>query len=356
MNNLKYLRILYHFAVFTVFLMQSKHSIEKYLEYPVVIQKSSTSINSVEKPIIQVCHNNFFDYAKAAELGYDWRAQFVAGMITNSTIPSWKGKHRNSTFQKIQDLIYETDFSKVTVSKPFEMIYAFGKGFCLQIKGSGNKLTVTSKEKEVKVYLSHKSTENRLTLDKESPSTEVVIGATSNATFEYKTVELFYEVQDNMIFEGTTCVDYRKQEESFGDCNYKVLAAHLHDIYGCYPPWMKLGWKNVCDSDVASKNVGDKTLNKTLNNLLSLMDGIKIDLMKQCLPSCYQLKVKWNEKEYVPNWKGEAMLYVYDITDIVPISKAVYSYDVFTLIVELGSALGLWLGIICSVNIEFKYI
>ena len=97
----------------------------------------------------------------------------------------------------------------------------------------------------MKIYLVHNSTENRLTLDKENPSTIVVIGATSNTTFVYRSVELFYEVQDNTIFEGTTCVDYRKQDESFGDCNYKALAAHLHDIYGCYPPWMKLGWKNV---------------------------------------------------------------------------------------------------------------
>ena len=119
---------------------------------------------------------------------------------------------------------------------------------------------------------------------------------------------------------------------------------------------MKLGWKNVCDADVESKIVEKKTLNKTLNDLLSLIDGIKIDLMTKCLPSCYQIHVKWNEKENVQNWKGETMINVHNIADTIPISKAVYSFDIFTLIVELGSALGLWLGILCSVNIEIKYI
>ena len=51
---------------------------------------------------------------------------------------------------------------------------------------------------------------------------------------------MFYEVEDNTIFDGTKCIDYRKQEESLGDCHYKALAAHFHDLYGCYPPWMQL--------------------------------------------------------------------------------------------------------------------
>ena len=346
MKNLKNLRKFYHFAVLIIFLIQSKQSLDKYLEYPVVVQKSSTSINAVEIPDIQVCYKNFFDYDEAARFGYDFRTGLMAGIHSNSTTkPSWKGKYGNYTFQEIQDLVFERHFSKVTVSEPSKLIYVFGKGFCLQINGFGNNFVVTTKEKELKVYLVHKSTENRLTPDVEDPSTEVVIGATSNETFELKAVELFYKINDNTLFEGTSCVDYRKQKESFGDCNNKALAVHLHDIYGCYPPWMQLDLKNVCEIDVPSKDVGAKTLNDTFQDLYSLICGIKLDFMKQCLPPCYQVQVKWNQKVHISNLKFEATLHVYDNTETIPISKAVYSFDIFTLIVELGSALGLWLGI-----------
>ena len=341
------LRICYYLVVLTIFLFQSKQSLDKYLRYPVVIQESFTSINTIEKPDIQVCYHNFFDYEKASELGYDWRSKLLAGMLPNSSNPSWKGKHGNSSFQEILHLVYERDFSKVTVSKPTELIYIFAKGFCLQVNGFRKNLivTTTSKEKELKVYLIHKSKEKRLTSDKENPASEVVIGATSNVTFDYKAVELSYQVQDNTIFEGSTCVDYRNKEDSFGDCNYKALATYLHDLYGCYPPWMDLDGKNVCEIDIESKNVGAKTLNNTFQDLNTLFDGIKLDIMKQCLPPCYQVHVKWNEKELAQNWIGKAWLEVYDNTDTVPVSKAVYSFDIFTLTVELGSALGLWLGI-----------
>ena len=344
MKIFDHIKTFYHVVVLAIFLIQSKQSLDKYLEYPVVIQKSTTSISKVKTPEIQVCYHTFFDYEKSTEFGYDWRSKFLAGLLPNSTIPSWKGKQGNSNFQKIQELIYDKDFSNVTVSKPNELIYVFGKGFCRQVKGFGRKLQVTSKEKEIKAYLVHKSTDKILISDKESPYSQIELGATSDTTFDYKAVELFYEVEDNTIFEGATCVDYREQEESYGDCNYKALASYFHDLYGCYPPWMKLGLKNICEIDEIPKNVSANKLSNFLEDLDSLVDGIKLDIMKQCLPPCYQVQVKWSEKEHIPNWKGEALLKVYDDTEIVPISKAVYSFDIFTLIVELGSALGLWLG------------
>jgi hypothetical protein len=360
MKDFENLRIFYHFAVLTIFLYQSKQSLNKYLEYPVVIQKSFSRIDRVEKPDIQVCYHTFFDYDKAAEFGYDWRSQFLAGLLPNSTKPSWKGKHGNSTFQKIQDMVYFQDFSNVNVSQPYELIHIFGKGFCLQIKGFRNNLTVTSHEKELKlkVYLVHRSTEKIITSDKESPYTQIVLGATSNTTFDYMAFEISYEVEDNTIFEGTKCIDYRQQKESLGDCNYKALATHFQNIYGCYPPWMKLSWKNMCERNVQSKNISVKTLKHTFVDLNNLHAGIHLHNMKQCLPPCYQVQVKWNKREHVPNWKGNTWLYVHDDgDDNVPIFKAVYSFDIFTLTVELGSALGLWLGInmLKNIKLEFKF-
>ena len=113
MDNFKYLRMFYQLAVLTIFLIQSKQSLDKYLEYPVVVQKSSTTIKAVEKPDIQVCFDSFFDYDEAAKLGYDWRTSLMAGMLPNSSIPSWKGKYGNYTFQEIQDLVYEKTLAKL---------------------------------------------------------------------------------------------------------------------------------------------------------------------------------------------------------------------------------------------------
>ena len=46
----------------------------------------------------------------------------------------------------------------------------------------------------------------------------------------------------------------------------------------------------------------------------------------------------------IASWQDMAELKLMDNTKSVTISKSVYSYDILTLTVELGSALGLWLG------------
>ena len=238
-----------------------------------------------------MCFDNIFDYQEATELGYDWRSKFLAGLLPNSTTPTWKGKYGNSTFQKIQEKLYEKDFSKVTISKPSKLMYIFGKGFCLQVEGFGSKIVVTSKEKNLKVYLVHKSTDTRLISDKESLLSQVEFGVTSNTTFDYNAVELFYKVHDNTVFDGKTCIDYRRQEENYGDCNYKALATHIHHRYGCYPPWMRLIGKGVCEKDGQSNDIGVQLLNDTSKELITLNDGVKLDIMKQCLPPCYLVEV-----------------------------------------------------------------
>ena len=66
--------------------------------------------------------------------------------------------------------------------------------------------------------------------------------------------------------------------------------------------------------------------------------------MKQCLPPCYQVKIILDQKQDYPYWKNNAELTIYEEIETVPVFKAVHSFDIFTLAVELGSALRLWLG------------
>ena len=54
-------------------------------------------------------------------------------------------------------------------------------------------------------------------------------------------------------------------------------------------------------------------------------------------------QVKWEEKE-ITTWSKYARLAIYDNVESVRTKKAVYSFDIFMLTVELGSALSLWLG------------
>ena len=84
--------------------------------------------------------------------------------------------------------------------------------------------------------------------------------------------------------------------------------------------------------------------NTVFDDILSLNTGIMPQSFKQCQKPCYQVEVSHKEVFQIKDMEGSAVLEIYDNDEDVSIHKSVYSFDIFSLAVELGSNLGLWLG------------
>ena len=186
MSMLKKLKIIFRLITLTIFVIQAFQSLDKYFQYPVVFQESETAVENIEKPDVQVCFKGFYDYGKAPKYGYPWRSGFLAGRTSNTTKPTWKGINRNSTFQQIQDDLYERDFSKVMISNPNKLKYIYGKGFCMTTADFGKLLEISSKEKNMKVYLVHNTTNSRIIVDqKPNPLLNLVVHQTKPLIIRY---------------------------------------------------------------------------------------------------------------------------------------------------------------------------
>ena len=66
--------------------------------------------------------------------------------------------------------------------------------------------------------------------------------------------------------------------------------------------------------------------------------------MNKCLPPCYQLSSQLKKTTYRTNRPSDAFLKITSEQKVRVITDA-YSFSIFSLVVELGSALGLWLGL-----------
>ena len=203
-------RIFYHLVAFTIFFIEAQHSLNKYFNYPIIIQESWIKADSIEKPFVQICFPSFFDYGKAFEYGYLKRSIFLSGGIPNSTKPTWMGVNGNITFLEIIQEIYSGDFSKVAVNQKYKKRFIQNKGFCLEVKSLADHLRITTTDQRLRVYLSHNSTDIQVF----SNNNQMDFGLTSNTSADFKVFELKYEIHDNMVYEGTTCFDYRKQKET----------------------------------------------------------------------------------------------------------------------------------------------
>ena len=342
MISIQKLRFVYNTIAFVVFVFQASKSIDRYFQYPVVILNMWTTIEKIEKPAVHVCLQVYFNYNIADKYGYSMQSKFLAGMIQNSTKPTWKGIHGNVSSQNMIDLLFDTDFSKLKMDKPSKIFNKFGKGFCLKVNGLEKDLKITNKGKDLRVFFVQSSTDPKIYVDV-SPNAFVKLISTSNTTFDYKVYEIVNEIHDNTIYEGISCVDYRKQDEQYGECNYKALKELLLSNFGCCPPWIDGSEGKQCENDLTSKTMEKEKYKKIWQDIDDLTDGIKIELMKVCPQPCYAIKSRPLEKNHVSNFKGQALLKVWN-SEEVPIFKAVHSFDITTLAVELGSQLGLWLG------------
>ena len=69
-----------------------------------------------------------------------------------------------------------------------------------------------------------------------------------------------------------------------------------------------------------------------------------VDTLKPCLSPCVSMHFKLNEISHDSNRPHNAALTV-KMKDEMIVYTDVYAYDIFNLIVDLGSSLGLWLGL-----------
>ena len=67
-------------------------------------------------------------------------------------------------------------------------------------------------------------------------------------------------------------------------------------------------------------------------------------MIEDCLPPCQTLDVVIEQTYYLPNLPEHAKINL-KAKEKVDVYHDIYAYDEFSLVVDLGSALGLWLGL-----------
>ena len=82
-------------------------------------------------------------------------------------------------------------------------------------------------------------------------------------------------------------------------------------------------------------------LRKDLDNLLN---NVPMESMNDCLRPCKRVIIQMIRFQKWENRPVRNKLYLVHNNE-VPIHTYVYDYDIFNLIVDLGSSLGLWLGL-----------
>ena len=357
MKNKNMIRKVFQTFAIILFFIQFQQSVRKYFQYPVIEQKSRTPVKDLPNPVVYVCHSSQYNYTKALDNGYKFFTDFMLGIRMNSTNVSWKGKWGKATYKDLENILFDSDYSSIESKSLLRSTnhwnfnerkrsFLFPHGVCLEIENLLQHTAIAFESTDNNnIYFVDPARANDIRTE-ETFDAKASIGPISDTFYSYRITELEYFVDDNSIHDGTSCTDYTKSDMSYRECLNNVLTNEFLATYGCLPPWVSTNNSQlICEEET---NIEANPMKKTLlyEDILRLVQNLEADMFKRCLAPCITMKIKLQEVSYRSNWLKRTYFYA-RIKDWATVYTQVYSYDFLSLTVDLGSALGLWLGLSC---------
>ena len=311
-------------------------------------------------------------FLKANENGYRYFSDYLAGIIQNKSDIGWYGNQQNLTVDELLTLFFEHDYNGMLNQEfnnwltPYQNVsqtlkFLFPHGFCKEIYFSEDmKFFIMNTKEKRKILLTDPNRRNKLRTEERSESW-MSVGPTKNGLYEAANYEVALEIHNNQVDNGRTCMDYTSMGTSYGDCIENALHTQLLQWYGCIPVWFPPDhgqWLSSADQKYPTsssipnhacinpiKPFQSLELQSTITfQLWHLVINQDLECMKNCLPPCVTMTIKPRLMTYRDNFKEMALLEIIWDKNVI-FTKSAHSIDFFDLVVELGSALGLWLGL-----------
>ena len=347
MEKARFIKFIFIIFAIGIFNFQMQNSIRKYASEPIIQQTSVTKFDDVKKPVIYICQEDQFNYTKAQHYGYRTLTRFNTGTLGGSDAMTWKGKFGNQNYDKLQIDLYVHDFKNLLVKTgnseyeettvQTDTVFVVHEGFCKKLDATNRSIMVHSTER-YGLYLVNPYRANSLVFPA-GENIKITFGSLGNGYFDSKSYNIELSLHDNRINNGITCSDYENVKTSYGQCIETRLGESMLSWFGCYLPWFHKSTNLSCE--MASKS---KMIKTVFNELTKFINGWQMVSSSSCKQPCMTMQFRLNKvRVYTRRIDYGALRCSFN--EEVTVSTEVYAYDMFSLVVDLGSSLGLWLGL-----------
>ena len=277
---------------------------------------------------------------------------FYIGKLKNNDNITWNGKKSDKTYDEIIKSAFTVNYSKLVI-RPFtennetdvdterialEEIFVPPNGFYARMKKqhmSGSEQIRYPKSFSIALVDPNKNNNIRIEgMENIIPNKQ-----------EHVTYKLEINVRDSSVYNGKTCTVYGKSNNTYGECIESTMREKLKSWYGCLPPWLpgKIKSSEICEAQAKVKMPDSQTMKEIKNEINKYLSGKDFFANDECKTPCVSMQIKL--KQTFRGTNVAATTVAFETATEVLVTTDVMAYDIFNLVVDMGSALGLWLGL-----------
>ena len=339
-------------------------AVGKYATFSSIPSVETVDVVDAKLPTMFICPKDYFQYESLEDLGYKYAMlNFLRGKLdgTGNDFVSWEGntslpyqnltrlafKSFTNTFLAVNGIPADNwNFNQETIKESFTAL----DGYCVKIDIDATNSyqsdlfqTEVTSFSDFKIYFAGPEKSLHYKIDDESTIGDPILVIPST------NMDTVYRIEFEQIHwmeESGECTNYGADAEfmSLADC---VLNEHdkiFQPILGCLVPWLApLDYPGICTGRV---QITEDT-QKKLFGLIDLVTGkIKGKKITEQFPKCKKpcMEVRAHSKLRC----SETMIFPKTILSFqrrVKVTRYLRDYGLFDLVVEVGSSLGLWVGL-----------
>ena len=318
---------------------------------PSTTSLETKTLSTLDKPIlVSVCKTSQFEYKRAFNFGYATSTPFIQGLTTNSSVVSWTGLQANMTFNETLAYLYNSGLENIrSIGESTTNRFLIPYGLCKVYQGNPEKrirLKIKSNGEKYEYFIFISDPSATVQFQMPNPlmtGDKIRIETHENITIQ-KNQDYYIELKETgiEIDDGSCAVYPNHNHNSYSDCVDEETRSKFLPMFGCIAPWIST--KNQCVGLTPRLPEQEPVLQWVREVYKSSWGGFHYK-SETCLLPCTLLSArsKFQHLTKVSHQSFNEISLHFD--DQIKVKKIILAYDFVALLVEIGSSLGLWLGL-----------
>ena len=300
--------------------------------------------------MIAVCKTSQFNYGRAKQLGYKFSVDFFTGMTTEADVISWSGLHNNITFNETFAHIFDDHLDSIYFDISNGTVYKkllIPNGLCKVYEGEPkhvHEIYFDTPEESFlyTLFVTDSAASTSFQLNQFLITGENVYFKTakSSSSHSFSIYNIKLKIMQDETGDGS-CTDYpNTYYATYADCVDADIERKIMPVLGCMVPW--LSESNQCTRAIKKEEKHHDLIAWLLDLNQDSWGGVQCN-PSSCLLPCSLLSAEATFENSGSGVDRDSISVYFE--ESVQIEKLVLAYDSTALLVEIGSSLGLWLGL-----------